>query len=370
MVWPDTMNLRFSSWLSGLALLVLSLLLSIDAPAAEKHRGRAIEFSDAKSADIATNVSQLNPKRGILKELEDDLTKSFHQSFSSPGSMDGVVVPPPRPTPGPMAPSKKLKEQMERKRNWVFNSPEDLNSMVPTAEEVLKLPEYATEDKEKKPQSSVESYLQRMERKGQKTGSKAEKESERGRDEINFFGSTKHLDSPEDSDSNNESDRPGLSQNDRTLRSLFGAKSGNSYSAQDSMRSPVSDLFGLGIVPPTPEQLEAQKVYQEKFRALVGLPTLATAGTTLPGSLSGLPDLHSVAPPLNLGNASPASSRPPDFDSFSGIFIAPASPAGLPDLLAKPASPWTVPSTLPKADPPKWNIPAGPAAGFNFQRAF
>jgi len=363
------MNLRFSGWLSGLALSVLtiSLLLSGNIPAAEKHRGHPIEFSDAKGADIGTNVNQLSPKLGILKELEDELTKSFHQSFSSHSSMEGVVVPPPSSTRGPMMPNKKLKEQMERKRNWWANSPEDLSTTTPTAEEVLKLPEYAIDD-EKKPRSSVESYLQRLERKAPKTVSKAAKESDR--DEINFFGLPKQSDLPEDADLKKESDR--ATQNDRTLRNLFDAKSGNSYSAPESMRSPVSDLFGLGVVPATPEQLEAQKIYQEKFKALVGLPTLTTAGAALPSSLSGLPDLRPVAPPVapppDSGNV--FNSRPGGFDGVSSIFGAAALPAGLPDLLAKPASPFAVPATLPKADPPKWNIPTGPAAGFNLQRAF
>jgi hypothetical protein len=266
-------------------------------------------------------------------------------------------------------PSKKLKEQMERKKNWWANSPEDLNDTTPTAEELLKLPEYAIDDKEKKPQSSVQNYLERLDRKAPKTVGKGEKESERGRDDSNFFGVPKQSDLPEDADSKRESDRPGLSQNDRTLRHLFDAKSGGSYNAPESLRSPVSDLFGLGVVPPTPEQLEAQKVYQDKFKALVGLPTLATVGA---GSLSGLPDVRPVAPPIAsvpaLGNS--FSSRPGGFDGVSSIFGATALP-GLPDLLAKPASPWTAPATLPKApDAPKWNIPTGPAAGFNLQRAF
>ena len=369
------MNLRFSSWLSGLALSVLTicLLLSSNTQAAEKVRGRAIEFSDPKSGDIGTNVNQLTPKLGILKELEDDLTKSFHQSFSSHSSMDGVVVPPPSSTRGPMMPSKKLKEQMERKKNWMFNTPEDLNSATPTAEELLKLPEYAIEDKEKKPQSSVEGYLERLDRKAKATakGTKAENESERERDETNFLGLPRHSDLPEEADSHKQSGRPGQSENDRTLRNLFDSKSANSFITTESMRSPVSDLFGLGVVPPTPEQLEAQKAYQERFKALVGLPTLATAGAALPSSLSGIADLHPAAPPRDLGNASLSISHPSGLDTFTSTLGAPPSSlGGSPDLLPKAPTLWNVPATPPKAEPPKWNIPTGPPAGFNLQRAF
>src|SRR5882757_2239204 len=91
------MILRFSSWLTGLALAVLTvgLLFPHMLAGAEKQQARKIEFYDPKSSDSTTNFNQLNPKRGGLRDLEDDLTKSFQKGFSSHSSLDGVVMPPP-----------------------------------------------------------------------------------------------------------------------------------------------------------------------------------------------------------------------------------------------------------------------------------
>src|SRR6478672_489199 len=155
MVRP-TMILRFSSWQSGstLGVLALSLIFICTSNGQEKRSGRPIEFSDPKGADASTNVSPLSTKRSMLRELEDDLTKSFQKSLSSHSSLDGVAMPPPAQMPGSVIQSKKVKELLDRKKNWYLNSPEDLTS-TPTAQELLHLPDYATDPEGKKPRSSL-----------------------------------------------------------------------------------------------------------------------------------------------------------------------------------------------------------------------
>src|SRR6185503_21079663 len=81
---PTTMILRFSSCGSGLslAMVMASLFLPLASTGEEKQRGRQIEFSDPKSSDITTNLNQLSPKRGGLRDFEADLTKPFQKGLS------------------------------------------------------------------------------------------------------------------------------------------------------------------------------------------------------------------------------------------------------------------------------------------------
>src|SRR5690349_1301061 len=108
------MSLRLSRLgsVSFLPMLATSLLVC-DAPAADTQRGRPIEFSDPKSADVTTNLNQIGAKRGGLRDFEDDLTKPLQSRFSSGGSLDGVYSPPPGWHPAPAISIKKFKEAKE-----------------------------------------------------------------------------------------------------------------------------------------------------------------------------------------------------------------------------------------------------------------
>jgi hypothetical protein len=163
------MTLRLSRFCSvpALAVLTVSLLLVRNSLAADKPHGRPIEFSDPKSSEITTNLNQLGRKRAVLRELEEsDLSKSFQENFSSRSSLEGVIVPPDRLGPRPAIQSKKVKERrerLEREKNWALSNPEDL-TRGPTMEEILQVPEYGPDGKEKKTRSSVETYYRRQDR--------------------------------------------------------------------------------------------------------------------------------------------------------------------------------------------------------------
>src|SRR5512147_1595955 len=105
-------------------LAVTGLLVS-SAYAADRQRGRPIEFSAPKSDEVTTNLHQLTSKKDGLKQLEEDLYKPL-RSFTPKSSLEGVVAPPARPPSPPVIQNKRVKELLERRKNWVFMTPKDL----------------------------------------------------------------------------------------------------------------------------------------------------------------------------------------------------------------------------------------------------
>ena len=131
------------------------------AGAAEKPRGSSIEFSDSASS-VSTNLNQLGRKADSLKQLEQDLFKPF-KVFSPKSSLDGVSLPPPRVVTSPAIQNKRVKELIERRKNWIFMSPEDFAPGT-TAAEIFKLPEYDESGQEKEKESKLDRFYRNMDR--------------------------------------------------------------------------------------------------------------------------------------------------------------------------------------------------------------
>jgi hypothetical protein len=364
---------RFSSPQSCLILLVGTscLFSSFSSSAQEKPRSRKIEYSDPSGANISTNVSHL-PAKSALRELEEDLTKAFHNNLSSHGSLDGVVVPPSTQTPGSTMQNKRRKELMERKRDdLIFSTPEDLTA-GPTAEELLKLPDYAREKKETK-LDRFERYFDSLGPKHSKKNDKRENdepERQRKRDDLNFFGLEKY--DLSDSEAQKGTAQVKGADHDQMFPGLFESKQGNGFAGGDSTRNQNFDVFGLGTVPSSIEQIESHKAYIRQYETLLGGSPLTSSGLS-PASLGGVPDLTPAVPASDHNLSSPSQFSIP---SQSSVFGGPAilgsviSPIpGLADLSPKALAPWSQPMVIPKTEPPKWAAPAG-ASGFNVQRPF
>src|SRR6266436_5241183 len=155
------MTFRLSSFGILLALtLGGSFLPTSGVYAGEKQRGRPIEFSDRKTDAVTTNLNQMGSQKNGLRQLEDDLGKPF-QTFSPKSSLDGIFTPPMRPSGGPVIPSKRAKELIERQKNWVFMNPDDLSGGL-TEEEIFKLRKYDKDGQEKKETSALERFMERQ----------------------------------------------------------------------------------------------------------------------------------------------------------------------------------------------------------------
>jgi hypothetical protein len=383
------MILRLSIRQSGLALLVPVFCFAIasHSPAEENKPGRPIEFSDPKGSDISTNVNQFSLKKSLLREFEDDLTKSFHRSLSSHGSLDGVAMPPPQTT-GPTIQSKRLKEQLDRKKNWAFNTPEDLTS-TPTLEELLHLPDYATDPDKKKSRSSVERYYQSLERKrpdgrdDKKEHAEAEGEKDRESEDSNIFGLHQY-EVPEDTDSKAEKlVSKDQKSNEGVLNRLFNGKSSTFSGGEPGGRDTEVNIFGMGGVSPTVEQVEAHKAYLERFKAIIGPTTTTTSAIGLPNTgLDTLRDSvtemrNSLSGVANLQTISPATidiktiSAPSSLKGFDGvpspsILGSAMAPVLVPDLGLK-ENQFSTPAALPRSESTRFPLPTSPSS---FQRQF
>src|ERR1039457_5517340 len=109
----------------GMAAAVWCALAVCGAQAADRRGARSIEFSPPIADEVTTNLHQLNKKES-LKQMDEDLYQSFRSSFNQKSSLEGVTAPPPqRPAPS-LIESKRAKDLLERRRNWVFMRPGDL----------------------------------------------------------------------------------------------------------------------------------------------------------------------------------------------------------------------------------------------------
>ena len=342
----------------SLAVLTGSLLLAGNGRAGEPPHGRPIEFSDPKSAEITTNLSQLSAKRGDLRDLEVDLTKWFQQGFSSRSSLDGIAEQQIRYySPAPVMRNKKVKELLEREKNWALMSPEDL-TRGPTPEEIFNLPEYGPDGKEKKKVSAVERFYERQELDKRAVPAKRD----RDRDSEDLFTAHRHGRSHDNTEPRDPTALSGeLNESERALRrALADSKQSDNLSAPDSSQGNFSDIFKMGNNTSAFDQSDAQKAYKkayrEQFEKLLDPSTLGSATAQFPSSLSSVLDPSSVAP-IPAFDQAQASSRSTAFDFTSGAFGSPLQPTGLSDATAKAVNPWNAPS-FPKAEQPKSTSPA------------
>ena len=79
-----------------------------------------------RSDEVTTNLHQLTSKKDGLKQLEEDLLQAAAvvraQEFARWRGRSAAARPPATPA----IQSKRVKEMLERRKNWVFMSPEDL----------------------------------------------------------------------------------------------------------------------------------------------------------------------------------------------------------------------------------------------------
>src|SRR5262249_26838691 len=101
--------------------------LGICSLRADEKKGEPAESLGSRSGNVTTNSPSFKPKQNGLKQLEQDLFKPF-ETLSPKGSLDGAFVPT-MPPPQPAAPSvqsKRAKELLERRRDWAFETPEEI----------------------------------------------------------------------------------------------------------------------------------------------------------------------------------------------------------------------------------------------------
>jgi hypothetical protein len=309
--------------------------------------GRDIEFSATRSDEVATNLHQLASKKDTLKQLEEDLYKSV-QTFVPQSSLDAVAAPPARQPAAPAVSNKRVKELLERRKNWAFANPKDLLS-GPTAEELFRLPEYGPDGQEKKSLSPIEQYYEQLAAKrAGKTGSRAQKDD-------GEFGVPDPLNPSEAAASRDDLNLPaGLRERELALKKLLETDSGAGEPAPGPARNPYSDIFGLGDASSVQENaLEHKKNMDEFQRILDSRPPTASSAESAASLGGNSAAARGPAHPLS-GLAGAWALRRRDgfdaqLDSINPLLIPSSPPDVNAQVLGQPSQPSLTPAA-PKTD--------------------
>lgn len=144
-------------WLPALAVAGLALAADAQQPSAARQSA-GIQFTEPSSPVVSTNQSEPKDKLPDLRGLNSSVRKPF-ELFNAGDSFSGAMAPPPvRRAPPSAADAKRMKEALDRKKNWAFLTPEEIYG-VKSPDEMLDGPD--GEPKEAK--TSIERYIERME---------------------------------------------------------------------------------------------------------------------------------------------------------------------------------------------------------------
>jgi len=330
----------------GAATLVLGGLLVCNAQPTGNGRGRPIEFSVPRRDGVTTNWDQLLSKPDGLKQLEEDSNRPL-QPAAPQSSLDGVVALPPPTAATSAIQSKRVKEMLDRQKNWAFMTPKELFG-APTVEGILKGPASRPDGKEQKDMPALERYYERLVTKD----SAANNPSRARNDEM--YGSTSETKSRDESAAQDDSDLPStIKERAEALKKLVGQNDHSDNPLfQDATHGNLSDIFGLGDNTLSKEQIQDHKRYLNEYHSLLDAtwqpPAVAVQGSPLDmlggmGAAMGKPvgGLPSVSTPaLNHGLEAQA-------DGLNSML----SPPGLPDVNAQALGQTRPTSVLPKIEP-------------------
>jgi hypothetical protein len=350
------MSFRFSSLHICLAAatLVLSGVLVGNAQTGRKERGRPIEFSLPKSDEVTTNLHELTNKKDSLRDLEEDLYKPL-QSFTPKSSLEGVTAPPPRnPSASPIQ-SKRVKELLERRKNWVFMSPEDLVS-APSVEDVLKAPQIGPDGQEKKELPPLVRYYHRLSNKQAELDNPLQYKDK----SEDLFGKPSKSDSRDERVPQEDLIIPsGVMESVQSLNKLVESDRTDGPFYRAAPHGDSSDIFGLGNQPLSKEQMQEHKKFMDDYRSLVDPSWHPPAVTTPENLLSTLAaDPASPAGKPAVGLPSSLSPAPPTaLEEQLNVTSPQLGPAGLPDVNAH-ALGHTRPTLVPTSEPIRVAPPA------------
>ena len=201
------------------------------------------------------------------------------QSFAPPSSLDGVAVRPTRPPATPAIQSKRVKELLDRQKNWVFMSPEDLVG-TPTVEDILKTPARGTDGQEEQDRPAFERYYERLAIEQSAVGNPAQSKQD------GLFGPPSGSKSREELPLQEDSNLPsGLRQSAEALQRLFEPGGTDNPMVQGAMRGSLSNTFGLGNNILSKEQMQGHKKLMEDYQSVLDStwhpPAVAVPGSSL-----------------------------------------------------------------------------------------
>jgi hypothetical protein len=293
--------------LAGLCLMALA------AEAQPARHGPPIRFSDPKKDTVSTNLNQFADKvRSNLRRLDEELSQPL-EVFRLPAA-ESTPQPLTRPPAGPPIQSQRIRELLDKKKNWVFTAPEDDVAGL-TGEEMLGVPQLDEDGRPKARTSSLEKFYQKLERDQAGPTNRASSDG-LGRTLDGDARSTR----AEDDESPRNPVQARILESERGLQKLFKTDSGPKYFPEIQAQTTIRDLFAPNPEPARESwEQKAQQLRLDQFRQMMqpepprssGLAggNSPAAGFT-PSSLPTAGSLSSAASGPGWSQPQPASATP------------------------------------------------------------
>ncbi len=343
---------RFRRWF-GLFAIVFVGLAAGGARGQDKPADKALPAGDVPKGPEATG----NPVRPVMRKnalmrLEEDLARSLG-GFRPPPVLEGDTTPQqPRPRPNPVIPSKRAREQAERRKDWVFMNPDEPAAGL-TIEEMFKVPGIESDGREVKQLSPLERFYQGLEQRySAKTNAKQPAENDP-------FSSRKTAGSRNEAGAFEDANLPADVQDpDQNLRKLLGTDTPAQTPAPTY--GTLSDIFGLGEQGRSSADEVVRKGYLKEYQRWMETPPVAAgtapAGTALPTEASRGPMGYSSVPAVSGASRAPALAPLPGSGPVNPT-LGPTPPS---EVTAKVLNEWNPLYVPPKVELPKTPPPPPP----------
>ena len=324
----------------GVTLLVLGgILLFFRAQAEDKSAkpeqstaSGQKDYTEKTSNQATKELLKLNNRQDGLKKLEDELNQPLRE-FSPKSSLDGAFAPPMfPPAPRQVIPSKRLQELLEKQKNWIFMTPDELLA-PPSAEDVLNVPKYGPDGQEKKKLTPLERFYESL-------GNKSENNlSSKPLKDEDPLGAHRGL-GKEEQDEKDDLLPGAVKNSEKELRKLLGigTDSSNNGSGSGTSQS-LSDFFGLGEHTLTPEEIKAHQDYIKRFQDVLN--------SGPPPELNPLAKSPETSQALTSTGGLPSMERPDGYDPHLGTVSPTYVPSGSVDVNSKVLNSWNPEYTPP-----------------------
>lgn len=339
-------------WLTPFVGVLVAAAPLVNGQESSPKRGQPILFSEPKSNVSASNSMQSATGESALNNFPEDAKKSF-QTFKTENSMDGILLPPSSPVPPSKIQNKRIQELIERQKDWVFLSPEEMVG-VPSAHDVLPVTEYDADGKEKEKEKPAQRFRERLDRSRVALTNKIQSDDVLGLDTL--LGGHDAQTMPSFGKSS-DIERHNTA---KVARKLFDQSSDRALRSDQGGASGFGESFNFSQSPPVPERTKSQEEKMKQFEQLFGSSPASTSVADplglFPGQLpqTTVPDNFGAGSSSGLGSTfdqtgSTLSSSPqlPALPSVAGSAAAPSLtpqlPSGAQGAALTPPPPFAVP---------------------------
>jgi len=247
------------------SLLVALVALTGTRATCSAQSGRQIQYSEPRAERGSTNLNRLSHGLSRLDRLESELNRPF-EFVTSGNSMQGSFLTAPLPTPPPAVNNPRVKELIDRKRDFPFMKPEELYHIQSPAD-LYKAPELTADGRDRSSLRPLERAL-------------LDKDNPDGA-RNSQFGNRLGQWGEGVPDSTGNPARSGLSDIERNLQNLMGKYGSGTDQGKSSVRQ-AADFFGYGESRmPVMNKRTASEIQRiEEFKKIYDFNNSRPAGLT------------------------------------------------------------------------------------------